>query len=58
MSKVRSSELDTGLLSNDNPMGVEIDIAVSVPREVRVFQALEEVCGLDDEMLSRFRDRF
>ena len=56
MSEVRSSELEIGLSSNDKP--VEGDIAVSVPREVRVFHALEEACGLDDETLSRFKDRF
>ena len=58
MSEVRLSELETGLSSNDNPVGVEVDTVVSVPWEVRVFHALGEVCGLDDEMLSRFRDRF
>ena len=58
MSEVRSSELETGLSSNNNPMGVEVDTAVSVPREVRDFHTLGEVCGLDDETLSRFRDRF
>ena len=56
MSEVRSSELETGLLSSDKP--VEGDIAVSVPREVRAFHALKEACGLDDETLSKFKDRF
>jgi len=58
MSEVRSSELETGLSSNDNPMGVEVDTVVSIPQEVRAFHALREACGLDDETLSRFRDRF
>ena len=56
MSEVRSSELETGLSSSDNP--VEGDTAVSSPREVRAFHALKEVCGLDGETLSRFKDRF
>ena len=56
MSEVRLSELETGLSSSDNPM--EGDIAVSVPREIRAFHAFEEVCGLDGETLSRFRDKF
>ena len=34
------------------------DTAVSAPRVVRAFHALEEVCGLDDETVSRFKDRF
>ena len=58
MSEVRSSEPETELSSNDNPMGVEVDTAVYVPREVRAFHTFGEVCGLDDEMLSRFWDRF
>ena len=58
MFEVRSSELETVLSFNDNLMGVEVDTAVSVPQEVRVFHALKEVCSLDDEMLSRFRNGF
>ena len=34
------------------------DTAVSAPRVVWAFHALEEVCGLDDETVSRFKDRF
>ena len=34
------------------------DTAVFAPREVRAFHALEEECGLDDETLSRFKDKF
>ena len=58
ISEVRSSELEIGLLSNDNLVGVEVDTVVSVPREVRAFHAFGEACGLDDKMLSRFKDRF
>ena len=56
MSKVRSSELDTGLSSSGEL--AEGDTAVSTPREVRAFYALEEVCGLDAETIVRFKDRF
>ncbi|KAK9983005.1 hypothetical protein SO802_032530 [Lithocarpus litseifolius] len=56
MFEVRSSELETGLSSSDDP--VEGDNAVSVPREIRAFHAFEEVCGLDGETLARFRDKF
>ena len=58
MFEVRSSELETRLSFNDNPVGVEVDTAVSVPQEVKAFHALGETCGLDDETLFRFRDRF
>ena len=40
MSEVRSSELEIGLSSSDRP--VERDIAVSAPREVRAFHALQK----------------
>ena len=56
MAKVRSSELDTGLSSTGDLEGG--DTAFSTPRVVRAFHALEEVCGLDDETVSRFKDRF
>ena len=56
MSKVRSSELDTGLSSSGEP--VEGDTAVSTPREVKAFYALEEVCGLDADIVGRFMDIF
>jgi len=56
MSKVRSSDLETGLSSNGDP--VEKDTVVSGPREVRAFYALREVCGLDVETVNRFKDRF
>ena len=56
MSEVRSSELETGLSSSGDPM--EGDTAISTPREVRAFYALNEECGLDDDTLGRFKDRF
>ena len=56
MYEVRSSEVETELSSSDDP--VEGDTAVSALREVRAFYALEEVCGLDGETLSRFKGRF
>ena len=56
MAKVRSSELETGLSSSNDPEGG--DIAVSAPGVVRAFHALEEVCGLHDETVGRFKDRF
>ena len=56
MSEVRPSELETGLSSSGDP--VEGDTAVSAPREVRAFYALNEECGLDDDTLGRFKDRF
>ena len=56
MAEVRSSELETGLSSSGSP---EVgDIVVSAPRVVRAFHALEEVCGLDDDTVGRFKDRF
>nr|XP_023898864.1 uncharacterized protein LOC112010741 [Quercus suber] len=56
MSKVRFSELETGLSSNGDL--VEEDTTVFSPREVRDFYALEEVCGMDADTLGRFKDRF
>ena len=56
MSEVRSSELETRLSSSDKSM--EGDTTVFVPRKVRAFHALEEVCGLDADILSRFKGRF
>ena len=58
MSEVRSSELEIGFSSNDGPVDAGGDIAVSALREVRVFYAVDEVCGLDINTLSRFKDRF
>ena len=56
MSKVRSSKLETGLSFSGGPkVG---DTIISTPRVVRTFHALEEVCGLDAETVSRFKDRF
>ena len=45
MSEVRFSELEMGLSSSDDPM--EEDTAISTPRVVRAFFALDEECGLD-----------
>ena len=56
MSEVRSSELETELSSSGDL--VEGDTAVSTPREVRVFHALEVVCGLDAKTLGRFKNIF
>ena len=56
MSKVRSSELETGLSSCGDPM--KEDTAVSTPREVKAFHALEEVCRLDANTVGIFKDRF
>ena len=56
MSEVRFSELETGLSSSGDPM--EGDTAVSAPRKIRAFYALNEECGLDDDTLGRFKDRF
>ena len=56
MSEIRSSELETGLSSSDDL--VEEDTVASTPRVVRAFSTLDEECGLDAEILSRFRDRF
>ena len=56
MAEVRSSELETGLLSSGDLEGG--DTAVFAPRVVRAFHALEEVCGLDDETVGKFKDRF
>ena len=53
MSEVRSSDLETGLSSNGDPM--EGETAVSAPREVRAFYALNEICGLDAETINRFK---
>lgn len=65
-SKVRSSELETGLSFGDDLTEVEGDIAALVPssshssrwREIRAFQALKEERTLNEETLTRFRDSF
>ena len=56
MAKVRSSELETGLSSSGDPK--RGDTVVFAPQVVRAFDALKEVCGLDNETVSRFKDRF
>ena len=58
MSEVRFSELETGLSSSNNPVGVEEDTMVSSLKEVRAFSALGEEYSLDIESLSRFTQRF
>ena len=58
MSEVRSSELETGLSSSDDPIEAEVDTAASSWREIRAFHALREECALDTNNLFRFRDRF
>ena len=58
MSKVRSSELEIGLSFNDGPVEAGGDTAVSTLGEVKAFHTLDEVCGLDANTLSRFKDRF
>ena len=49
MSKVKSSELETRLSLSGDP--VEENTAMSNPREVRAFYALNEECGLDANTL-------
>ena len=56
MAEVRSSELETRLLSSGDPKGG--DTTVSAPLVVRAFHAFEEVCGLDNETVGTFKDRF
>ena len=56
MSEVRSSELKIRLSSSGDP--VKGDTAVSNPRKVRAFYALNDECGLDTDTLGRFNDRF
>ena len=55
---MRSSELETRLSSSDDPVEVEEDTATSSPRKAWTFHALKEVCGLDFDTLSKFRNRF
>lgn len=70
-SVVRSSELETILSSSDKPAKMEIDTATSNPssskpssskpsssKKPRSFDAFKEPCGLDEDTLFRFRDRF
>ena len=70
-SVVRSSELETSLSSSDKPVEMEIDTTASKPssfkpssskpsssKKPRSFDALNEPCGLDEDTLFRFRDRF
>ena len=63
VSKVRSSELETGLSSSDDPVEVEGDtiasgLSLSGQRKIRPFHALREECALDANTFFRFQDRF
>ena len=68
---VRSSKLETSLSSSDKPMEMETDTTTSKPssskpsslkpsssKKPRSFHALNELCGLDENTLFRFKDRF
>lgn len=58
---VRSSELDKGLLSNDNPIGVGVDTTTSKPSsssQPKPFHALDENCVLKEKHIRRFKKRF
>ena len=69
-SKIRSSELEMVLLSNNNPVEVEVDTVALAPSSskppssktsktnTRAFHSLKEKCTLDKDTLFRFRDRF
>ena len=62
-SEVRSSELEMGWSSSDDPIGSRGDTATSSPsssrrREIRPFHALREECTLDTDTLFRFTDIF
>ena len=58
MLEVRFGELEMELSSSKNPMEIEEDITAFGPLEIRAFHALREVCGLNTDALSRFKDRF
>ena len=65
-SEVRSRDLETSLSSSGDTIGAEIDTAALVPlssqpsvsQPSRFFHALKEKYSLNEETLSRFRDRF
>lgn len=71
-SVVRSSELETGLSSSDEPVDMEVDTAASKPSsslkpsssktlssvQPWAFHALKVSCDLDEKTLFRFTDRF
>lgn len=65
-SKVRSSDLETGLSSSGDAIGAETKTTTSVTassqpsvsQPPRSFHALKEECSLNEETLSRYRDRF
>ena len=56
-SEVRSSELDMGLLTRDDPMGIEEDVMTSKPSTFsssKPFQALTKECVLEGKHLKNF----
>lgn len=58
---VRSSELDMGLWSSDNLVGLELDTAMSKPfssSSKKPFHALMENCVLEEKHMKRFRKLF
>ena len=70
-SVVRSSELETVLSSSDKPVEMEIDTVALKPLSLKPsfskpssstklmsFHVLKEPCGLNEETLFRFKDRF
>ena len=65
-SKIRSSDLETGLSSNAGTTGAETNTTAYIPLSSqpsvsappRSFHALKEECSLKEETFSRFRDRF
>lgn len=64
--EIRSSVLETGLSSRDNPIEVEVDTTASVSSsslssslkttltKIKAFRALKEKCTLDKDPLFRF----
>lgn len=55
---IRSSELNMGLSSSDNPMGMEVDTTMSKPfssSSKKPFHALVEKCVLEEKHMRRFR---
>ena len=58
---VRSSELDMGLWSSDNPVGLEVDTAMSKPSSSsskKPFHALAKKCVLEEKHMRRIRKLF
>ena len=62
-SKVRSSELEMGWSSSDDPIEAGGDTTALSPsssgrKEIKPFHALREDCALDFNTFFRFRDKF